>query len=202
MNKPVCFILHPSSFILPNIEGLTWPKKAHPWSWSLPALPREQVGPFLLLGLAKDADKEQIDARGPTAIKLVRGRLLKVPLEDVNWAREMLKDRESRVQADAASLNSDTIDGTLRKLARRYSGKPASGGNVWQPLDNEKALADYTPPVEMPDAEAIRAGLQPPEVPEELSGVFVLLERLAHAPLDPWTCPPAAAGRHEGEVFP
>ncbi len=42
------------------------------------------------------------------------------------------------------------------------------------------------PPVEMPDANAIRAALTAPDVPEELPGVALLLERLAQQPLDPW----------------
>ncbi len=90
-------------------------------------------------------------------------------------------------------MNSDTSDGTLRELARRYSGKPAAGGSIWQPLDNEKPLADYMPPVEMPDANAIRAGLTTPQVPEELPGVFLLLERLVQQPLDPWNLDMLAA---------
>lgn len=160
--------------------------KTDPVVLELAALPREQIGPFLILGLAKDSDKEQIDAQWAERIKMSRRQMLKVPLEDVNWAREMLKEPDKRVRADAASLNSETSDGTLRELSRRYSGKPASGGSIWQPLDNEKPLADYNPPVEMPDANAIRASLAVPEVPEELPGVPLLLERLAQQPLDPW----------------
>jgi len=160
--------------------------KNEPVVLELAALPREQIGPFLLLGLPKDADKDQIDAQWADRIKMSRRQALKVPLEDINWAREMLKEPDKRVRADAASLNSETIDGTLRELARRYSGKAADGGSVWQPLDNEKALADYMPPVEMPDANAIRAALTAPEVPEELPGVALLLERMAQQLLDPW----------------
>ena len=41
----------------------------------------------------------------------------KVPLEDINWAREILNDVERRIRADAASLNADT----QRRRARRSS---------------------------------------------------------------------------------
>ena len=160
--------------------------KTEPVVLELAALPREQIGPFLILGLPKDADKEQIDARWADRIKMSRRQTLKVPLEDVNWAREMLKEPDKRVRADAASLNSDTSDGILRELAQRYSGKPAAGGSVWQPLDNEKPLADYMPPVDIPDANAIRAGLTSPQVPEEQPGVPLVLERLAQQTIDPW----------------
>jgi hypothetical protein len=160
--------------------------KNEPVVLELAALPREQIGPFLLLGLAKDADKDLIDAQWAERIKMSRRQALKVPLEDINWAREMLKEPDKRVRADAASLNSDTSDGTLRQLTRRYSGTAGDGGSVWQPLDNEKPLADYMPAVEMPDPNAIRAALTAPEVPEEQPGVALLLERLAGLPLDPW----------------
>src|SRR5260370_41921874 len=102
--------------------------KNEPVVLELAALPREQIGPFLLLGLSKDADKDQIDAQWADRIKMSRRQALKVPLEDVNWAREMLKEPDKRVRADAASLNSDTSDGTLRELARRYSGTAGQPG--------------------------------------------------------------------------
>ena len=38
------------------------PPHAEPIVLDLAPLPREQIGPFLLLGLDKDADKEQIEA--------------------------------------------------------------------------------------------------------------------------------------------
>ena len=151
----------------------------------LASLPREQVGPFLLLGLPKDADKERVDAQWAERIKMARRNTLKVPLEDINWASEMLKEPEKRLRADAASLNSDTTDNTLRELAERF-GRGVDASRVWQPLDNEKPLADYMPAVELPDAEAIKAALTVPDLPDDLPGVPVLLERLALQPLDPW----------------
>src|SRR5215475_10078141 len=126
----------------------------------LASLPREQIGPFLLLGLPKDADKDRVDAQWAERIKMARRNTLKVPLEDINWAREMLKEPEKRLRADAASLNADTTDGTLKALAERF-GRGAGGERIWQPLDNEKPLADYMPAVELPDPEAIKAGLAP-----------------------------------------
>jgi hypothetical protein len=64
---------------------------------------------------------------------------------------------------------------------------------MWQPLDDEKPLADYVPQAEVPDADAVRAALAVPEVPEELPAVPSLLERLVQQPLDPWglDLPPA-----------
>ncbi len=152
----------------------------------LATLPREQVGPFLLLGLDKTADKETIDAHWAERLKWARKGLAKVPLEDINWAREMLGDLERRIRADAASLNVDTCDGIVAKLAERYGAREGRTVRTWQPLDREKALADYRLPAEVPDPDDIRAALTVPDIPEDFPAVSLLLERLVQQPLDPW----------------
>lgn len=161
-------------------------KDPEPVVLELATLPREQVGPFLLLGLDKAADKDEIEAHWADRLKWARKQLIKVPLEDVNWARDVLKDTGRRVQADAASLNADTTDGIVAGLARRFGVEGGQAGRTWQPLDGEKALTDYSPAAEVPDAAAVRAALVVPEVPEELPAVRGLLERLALQALDPW----------------
>jgi hypothetical protein len=157
----------------------------------LASLPREQVGPFLLLGLPKDADKDQIEAHWADRLKWARKQAIKVPLEDINWAREVLREVDKRIRADAASLNADTTDGILKKLALRYGG---NRGRIWQPLDSEKALADYTPAAEVPSLESVRDALVAPGLPEEYPAVPQLLERLAQQPLDPWNLELPRAG--------
>ena len=89
----------------------------------LAMLPREQVGPFLLLGLDKAADKAEIDAHWANRLKWARKGQAKIALEDINWAREVLHDTERRIRADAASLNADTSDGNG---AKAESGAPAA----------------------------------------------------------------------------
>jgi hypothetical protein len=161
-------------------------KSPEPVVLELATLPREQVGPFLILGLPKDADKDLIEKHWADRVKLARRDQLKVPLEDVNWARDVLGDVERRLKADAGSLNADTADGCLAQLAERYGANGAKRGALWQPLDCEKALADYVPPAEVPDPNGIRAGLTAPEIPQEVPAAFVLLEQLCLAPCDPW----------------
>jgi hypothetical protein len=161
-------------------------KPSEPIVLELATLTREQVGPFLLLGLEKDAGKDQIEANWADRLKWARKGQIRVPLEDINWARDVLGEAERRARLDAASLNVDTTDGLLHQLAGRYG---ASGGQVsraWQPLDREKPLADYAPATEVPDANAVRAALVVPDLPEEAPAVLPMLERLAQAPLDPW----------------
>lgn len=152
----------------------------------LAMLPREQIGPFLLLGLEKTADKETIDAHWAERLKWARKGLAKVPLEDINWAREVLSEIERRIRADSASLNIDTTDGLLAQFAQRFGVQAGQTVRTWEALDSEKTLADYRPPAEIPDANAIRAALVVPQVPEEVPAVPLLLERLAQQPLDPW----------------
>jgi hypothetical protein len=160
--------------------------KQEPVVLELAALPREQVGPFLILGLDKTASRQDVDAHWAERLKWARKQQVKVPLEDINWARKVLEDGDRWVQADAASLNVDTTDGVLAGLARRFGVAVGQHGRLWQPLDSEKDLADYMPAAEVPDPDALRAALAVPEVPEELPAVPSLLDRLAAEPLDPW----------------
>ena len=152
----------------------------------LATLPREQVGPFLLLGLDKAADKTAIDAHWADRLRWARKGLAKVPLEDVNWAREILNDVDRRIRADAASLNADTSDGALAQFGQRYGVQNGQVSRMWQAQDSEKPLADYRPAAEVPDANEVRVALDVPEVPEEVPAVAHLLERLVQQPLDPW----------------
>jgi hypothetical protein len=152
----------------------------------LAPLPREQIGPFLLLGLDKDAGKEQVDANWARRVIWARKQQMRIALEDINWAREVISDPERRVRADAASLNADTSDGVLRRLALRYAG---NGAPAWKPLDEEKSLADYTPDVPVPDAAEVRAALALPEIPEEVPAAAGLLRQLVEPTLDPWALP-------------
>ena len=115
-------------------------KNKGPVVLQLAPLPREQVGPFLLLGLDKLAGKEAIEAHWAQRVIWARKNQSKVPLEDINWARETINDLERRIRADAASLNVDTCAGVLRRLSERYGGQLPQGSSG-APLDVEKELA-------------------------------------------------------------
>jgi hypothetical protein len=154
----------------------------------LAPLPREQVGPFLLLGLEKTADKDAVEANWAKRVIWARKDQIKVALEDINWAREILNDKDKRVRADAASLNPDTTEGVLRDLVERYGGD-TPGAIRCRPLDVEKDLTGYSPAVEIPDAAAVQAAIVVPDVPEEVPAAAVLLERYLAEPLDPWALP-------------
>ncbi|MBY0523641.1 MAG: hypothetical protein K2R98_09580 [Gemmataceae bacterium] len=152
----------------------------------LAPLPREQLGPFVVLGVDKDANRETIEASWAQRVIAARKNQLKVSLEDVNWAREVINDPDRRLRADATSLNPDTADHTLRQLAERFG---ISGNTVvprWQPFDEEKALADYAPNVEVPAIDDVRQTIAVPEVPLELPAVAWLVEQFVKEPLDPW----------------
>ncbi len=161
---------------------------AAPVVLELAPLPREQVGPFLLLGLEKTADKDAIEAHWAKRVIWARKEQIKVALEDINWAREVLTDKDKRVRADAASLNPDTIDGILRDLVERYGGEATTAIRC-RPLDEEKDLSGYSPAVEIPDTAAVQATIVVPDVPEEVPAAAVLLERYLAEPLDPWELP-------------
>ncbi len=151
----------------------------------LAPLPREQIGPFVLLGLDKDADKEQIEACWARRVIWARKNQIRLALEDINWAREVVSDLEKRVRADAASLNADTADKVLARLGKRYTSTE-QGRPPWQPLDREKDLAGYTPAVEVPDPDAVRATIALPELAAEMPAAAALLLQSVQQPLDPW----------------
>src|SRR4051794_30457110 len=148
-------IPHPSSL---HKRTLTMSKPpAGPVVLELAPIPREQIGPFLLLGLDKTADKTTIDANWAQRIKWARRNQLKAPLEDINWARDVVTDLDKRIRADAASFNIDTTEGVLHRLTERYEKSQPTA--MCRPLDVEKALADYTPPAELPNLEETRAAI-------------------------------------------
>ncbi|MCC6420340.1 MAG: hypothetical protein IT429_19060 [Gemmataceae bacterium] len=150
----------------------------------LAPLPREQVGPFLLLGLDKSAGKDQIEANWAQRVIWARKNQVKVALEDINWAREVINDPEKRPRADSGSLNLDTTDGILRRLVERDTDPKASPR--CQPLDVEKPLGDYTPPTPVPDLDEVRAAITVPDVSEEVPAVRQILDKFLQEPLDPW----------------
>jgi hypothetical protein len=69
-------------------------RDAQPVVLELATLPREQIGPFLLLGVSKEATTAQIEENWSERLKWARRNLLKVPLEDINWAKDALNDKE------------------------------------------------------------------------------------------------------------
>src|ERR1700758_3663609 len=108
-------------------------KPAAPVVLDLAPLPREQVGPFLLLGVDKAAGKDVIEANWAQRVIWARKGQIKVALEDINWAREVVNDPDKRVRADSSSLNSDTTDGPLGRLVERYPAPRAVPRS--EPLD-------------------------------------------------------------------
>jgi hypothetical protein len=151
----------------------------------LAPLPREQTGPFLILGVDKDADAEQVEAQWARRVIWARKGQITVPLQDINWAREVLNDAERRVRADVGSLNTDTLDQALREVTFRFGVGDASGP-AWQAYDVEKPLEDYTPAAEVPDVEALLQSIAPPPPAFEVPAALKLLEEFAREPLDPW----------------
>jgi hypothetical protein len=152
----------------------------------LAPLPRTQIGPFLILGVDKDASRETIEAAWAEKVKQARRGQVKTPLEDINWAREMLMSKDSRIRCDAVALNIDTTDGALKKLKERYQGKQQQVEIRCKPIDAEKWLADYAPPTTMPPVAEIRQMVQLPEMPHEVPAVRVMLESFVKEPIDPW----------------
>lgn len=159
---------------------------SHPVVLELAPLPREQLGPFVVLGIDKDADKEQIEAAWAARVIAARKNQVRISLEDINWAREVINDGDRRLRADVTSLNPDTADAALRQLAERYGVAGPTPSPSWQPWEVEKPLADYTPPGDVPLSEEVRATVPAPQLPREIPAIPWLLEQFVQEPLDPW----------------
>lgn len=132
----------------------------------LAPLPRSQAGPYLILGVDKDADKETIEAAWAQRLIWARKGIIPTPLEDINWAREILTDPARKWRADAQSMNVDTTDGVLRKLKERFQGKNKETA-ACKPIEEEKSLAEYVPNVPIPDSEEVRRAITLPDLPRD-----------------------------------
>jgi hypothetical protein len=151
----------------------------------LAPLPRTQIGPFLILGVEKDAPRELVEAQWAQRLIWARKGQTRSALEDINWAREVMNNPEQRLRSDAISLNLDTTEGTLRKLRERFQGnRPSEVGA--RPIDVEKWLGDYVPPVPVPSVDELRQNVHVPELPQDVPAVRVLLDSFARAAVDPW----------------
>lgn len=155
-----------------------------PVTLELAPLAREKIGPFILLGLEKDASPEEIEAHWAQRLIWARKNQTPIALTDVNWAREILNDPDKRVRADAASLNTDITAGVLQDLAQRYGVGPAGPG--WKPLSADRPQGKNGPPVDIPDPEEIRKTISVPEPPDDLPGVRWVLDQFLNEPIDPW----------------
>jgi hypothetical protein len=149
------------------------------------ALPREQIGPFLLLGLDKDATNAEIEAHWAQRLIWARAKQIRVPLEDVNWAKEVLFDRDKRVLSDVVSLNPDTAAGELKQLLDKH-GPLEPEVTTWEPRESPLPDLPEPPPNLIPDLESLRAQINVPEIPLELPAIDRILDELIAAPIDPW----------------
>ncbi len=156
-----------------------------PMVLKLAPLPRNQVGPFLVLGVNKDATKDVIEASWAQRLIWARKEQMAIPLEDINWAREIISDPERRLRADAMSMNVDTTDGVLQRLKDRFQGqtKEVVGS---QPMDVEKSVRDYVPAIPVPDTAEIRQSLTLPDPPHDFQAIRRILEMEAQEAVDPW----------------
>lgn len=163
-----------------------------PLTVELAPLPREQIGPFLLLGLDKDAGPDEVQAHWSQRVTSARRNEDPTLRTDINWARDVLNDPERRIQADAASLNADVTDRLLNRLAEHF-GVEAGKGPQWEPLDCERST-DEAVATSIPEPDQIRAQIVVPEVTSAAPAAATLLEQWVRQPLDPWAIEPFEDG--------
>ena len=148
-------------------------------------LPREQIGPYLLLGVEKDAANAEVEAHWAQRLIWARAKQIRMPLEDINWAKEVLLDRDKRIPADVQSLNPDIINGEMRQLLEKH-GPLEPEAPTWEPQEGPLPEIPAAPAGLIPDIESVRAKIAVPEIPLQLPAVARILDELAAAPIDPW----------------
>jgi hypothetical protein len=159
-------------------------------------LPREKIGPFLILGVDKDADVQEIEAHWAQRLIWARNKQIRTPLEDVNWAKEQLLDRDKRVLADVTSMNSDTSAGELKQLLEKH-GPLEPETPKWTPLEPPMPELPVLAADAMPDAEAIRAAAKLPDVPLVFPAADRILSELTGPSLDPWSIEISNSSPHQ-----
>lgn len=159
----------------------------------LAPLPRDRVGPFLTLGVSKDADAESIERHWAQCVLWARQGKTRTSLSDIHWAREVLRDPERRVEADIDSLNSDTATDELRRIARQFYLDPPNA--AWEPVDQDvSAIAN------LPDPERERERLPGPDVPTDFPAVEQWLKDWTARNIDPWSVPLTTATVERNEL--
>lgn len=157
------------------------PESTGPVMVELASLPRAQIGPFIILGVDKDATKDVLEAGWAQRLIWARRNQIATQLEDINWARDTLNDPQRRMMAEAVSLNVDTVAGTLKRLRLDQFGKAGC-----KPIDVEKDLAEYHPDISIPSVDELRRSIVVPQLPGDVPVVPLLLAKMVGEPIDPW----------------
>lgn len=148
----------------------------------LAPLPRDRVGPFLILGVAKDADADAIESHWAQRVLWARQGKTQTALGDIHWARETLRDAEQRLAADVTGLNVDLASEELRRIVRRYHLDPPQV--AWPAVEPEPEAIDSA---SLPEPASEQSKLPSPRTPIELPAVNHWLETWAHEKIDPWS---------------
>jgi hypothetical protein len=157
------------------------PNQSDPVMVELAPLPRNQIGPYLILGVDKDATKEAVEAGWAQRLIWARRNQFSIALEDINWARDTLNDDHRRLQAAAVGLNVDTVAGTLKRLRQEQESRTGC-----RPIDVEKNLADYNLEVAIPALDELRRSIVVPQLPSDVPAVSLLVAQMVGEPIAPW----------------
>jgi hypothetical protein len=144
---------------------------------------RELAGPYLVLGVDKDVDSDEIEAHYQSQCRAVERGECSWSIDDLEWAKQVLCDPEQRLAADRDSLNPDLASGEVQRLARLYrlDGSPPG----WEPMDPEPPI-DFSA-LYVIDSNALASTVPTPDIPRELPAVKAWLDHFSAAATDPWS---------------
>ena len=165
-------------------------KSLDPVVLELATLSREQIGPFMLLGLDKSADKEQIDKHWADRVKLGAQAAHQGPAAKTSTGRTRSSRTSTGASAPTRPASTPTRrTASSRKLCDRYGvGNGSPGRGCGSRLTTRSRWPTICPRRRCPTADdgPRRHHWSSRRCREELPAVAVLLERLAQLPLDPW----------------
>lgn len=144
---------------------------------------RDDYGPFLLLGVDKDADAATVQSHCVERMRWLDEGAGRFQRADLEWAQGELADAEARLAADLNHLNPDLASGAVGRLTRLYhlDGTPPG----WEPLDPEPTPA--LPGGGIIDATFAAATLPPPAAPLDFPSLDRWAANLLHVGGDPWS---------------
>jgi hypothetical protein len=146
----------------------------------LAPLPKEKMGPFIILGVAKEATPKEIESAFQERLLGIQAGDFPLGEEDIHWAKERLSDPEDRLNADVVSMNAEILNSPIRRMNKSDSE------NSWSSRD---ATTRFNVTIEEDlqlAIDAITKDLVVPDLEFDVSKLGRLIKESENPSWDPW----------------
>jgi hypothetical protein len=152
----------------------------------LAPLPREQMGPYFILGLEKDASHQAIQAQWELRVHHADAYKSGLSTEDFDWAKETLLDPVRRINADLASLNADTTERKVGRLLQEFGWGSTSLAIGWVPLEILPLRDSEGDEGGLSNLDTRREAISLPALEPSFAAIESVLLDETKVPEDPW----------------